>query len=85
VLVWHDLLGLYEGHSPRFVKRYADLAGEIQRALEAYADEVRAGSFPDEQHTYSIPDEELALFEEALTRAPARPRKRGSSRTRPAG
>ena len=70
VLVWHDLLGLYEGHSPRFVKRYADLAVEIQRALEAYADEVRSGAFPEEQHTYSIPDEELATFE--ARRAPRR-------------
>jgi 3-methyl-2-oxobutanoate hydroxymethyltransferase len=66
VLVWHDLLGLYEGRSPRFVKRYADLAGEIQRALEAYAAEVRSGAFPEEQHTYSIPDEELALLDEAV-------------------
>jgi 3-methyl-2-oxobutanoate hydroxymethyltransferase len=66
VLVWHDLLGLYAGHSPRFVKRYADLAGEIQRALEAYSGEVRSGAFPEEQHTYSIPDEELALFEASL-------------------
>lgn len=66
VLVWHDLLGLYEGRSPRFVKRYGDLAAEIQRALEAYATEVRSGAFPEEQHTYAIPDEELALFEEAL-------------------
>ena len=69
VLVWHDLLGLYAGHSPRFVKRYADLAGEIQRALEAYAGEVRSGAFPEEQHTYSIPDEELALFEASLENA----------------
>ena len=73
VLVWHDLLGLYDGHSPRFVKRYADLAGEIKRALEAYADEVRAGSFPEEQHTYSIPEEELALFRAALQES-VRPR-----------
>jgi 3-methyl-2-oxobutanoate hydroxymethyltransferase len=63
VLVWHDLLGLYEGHSPRFVKRYADLAGEITRALEAYVAEVRSGAFPDEQHTYAMPEEELAVFE----------------------
>jgi 3-methyl-2-oxobutanoate hydroxymethyltransferase len=66
VLVWHDLLGLYDGRSPRFVKRYADLAAEIQRALEAYAGEVRSGAFPEEQHTYSIPEEELALFEASL-------------------
>ncbi len=66
VLVWHDLLGLYDGHSPRFVKRYADLAGEIQRALAAYAADVRERRFPEEQHTYSMPGEELAAFEEAL-------------------
>jgi len=63
VLVWHDLLGLYEGKAPRFVKRYADLATEARRALEAYVDDVREGRFPEEQHTYGIPDEELAEFE----------------------
>jgi 3-methyl-2-oxobutanoate hydroxymethyltransferase len=63
VLVWHDLLGLYEGSAPRFVKQYADLAAEIRRALEAYVTEVRTGAFPGEQHTYSIPAEELAAFE----------------------
>ena len=66
VLVWHDLLGLYEGHAPRFVKQYADLAPAITEAVERYAADVRGGSFPEEQHTYSIPDEELALFEEAV-------------------
>ena len=63
VLVWHDLLGLYAGKAPRFVKRYADLASEAKRALEAYVDDVREGRFPEEQHTYAIPDEELAAFE----------------------
>jgi 3-methyl-2-oxobutanoate hydroxymethyltransferase len=63
VLVWHDLLGLYEGKAPRFVKRYADLAGEARRALEAYVDDVREGRFPEEQHTYTIPDEELEAFD----------------------
>jgi len=63
VLVWHDLLGLYEGKSPRFVKRYADLAGEAKRALEAYVDDVRERRFPEEQHTYAIPEEELEEFE----------------------
>jgi 3-methyl-2-oxobutanoate hydroxymethyltransferase len=63
VLVWHDLLGLYEGKAPRFVKRYADLAGEAKRALEAYADDVRERRFPEERHTYAIPDEELESFE----------------------
>ena len=63
VLVWHDLLGLYEGKAPRFVKRYADLAGEARRAVEAYVDDVREGRFPEEQHTYTIPDEELDAFD----------------------
>ena len=66
VLVWHDLLGLYEGHAPRFVKQYADLATEIRRAVGAYVDEVRERRFPEEQHTYSMPEEELAAFEEAV-------------------
>jgi 3-methyl-2-oxobutanoate hydroxymethyltransferase len=72
VLVWHDLLGLYAGPTPRFVKRYAELAEEIERALAAYVGEVRSGAFPEERHGYSIPDEELARFE-ALLAARARP------------
>jgi 3-methyl-2-oxobutanoate hydroxymethyltransferase len=63
VLVWHDLLGLYEGRTPRFVKQYADLRGEIGRALAAYAADVRSGAFPEERHTYAMPEEELARFE----------------------
>jgi 3-methyl-2-oxobutanoate hydroxymethyltransferase len=62
VLVYHDLLGLYQGKSPRFVKRYAELAGTIQEALEHFAEDVRSGAFPAEEHTYSIPEEELAAF-----------------------
>jgi 3-methyl-2-oxobutanoate hydroxymethyltransferase len=66
VLVYHDLLGLYEGRAPRFVKRYADLATEIRAALERYAADVREQRFPEEKHTYSIPEHELAEFETTL-------------------
>lgn len=66
VLVWHDLLGLYEGHAPRFVKQYAELAPAIGAAVELYADEVRSGAFPEERHTYAMSEEELALFEQEL-------------------
>jgi len=66
VLVWHDLLGLYDGQSPRFVKQYANLAAEIQNAVEAYVADVRERRFPEEQHTYAMPEDELALFEESL-------------------
>ena len=65
VLVLHDLLGLYEGRSPRFARRYADLATEIRGALERYRDEVRSGAFPTEEHTYAMPEDELAAFLEA--------------------
>jgi 3-methyl-2-oxobutanoate hydroxymethyltransferase len=62
VLVWHDMLGYYEGHAPRFVKRYADLGAVIVEALSRYAEEVRSGEFPEEQHTYKMPAEELEAF-----------------------
>jgi 3-methyl-2-oxobutanoate hydroxymethyltransferase len=72
VLVLHDLLGVYAGHKPKFVKRFADVRGESLKGVRAYAEEVRVGRFPDEErHTYSIPQEELEEFaryleEEAL-------------------
>ncbi|HET7136821.1 MAG TPA: 3-methyl-2-oxobutanoate hydroxymethyltransferase [Gaiellaceae bacterium] len=66
VLVWHDLLGLYEGTPPRFVKQYADLAPVIRDALGRYAADVRDGAFPEPRHTYSMSDGELALFEHEL-------------------
>ena len=67
VLVYHDLLGLTEGHLPRFVKRYANLSREIRDALEAYVDEVRTGAFPEERHTYAMPDAERERFEPTRT------------------
>jgi 3-methyl-2-oxobutanoate hydroxymethyltransferase len=66
VLVYHDLLGLSEGHLPRFVKRYANLSAEIRDALSAYAEEVRSGAFPDDEHSYAMDESELAEFETAL-------------------
>jgi 3-methyl-2-oxobutanoate hydroxymethyltransferase len=69
VLVYHDLLGLTEGHLPRFVKRYANLSREIRDALEAYATDVRSGAFPDEHHAYEMPEVELAAFEATVARS----------------
>ena len=68
VLVFHDLVGLYQGRSARFVKHYADVGTNIRDALERFVADVRAGAFPEEEHTYSMPEEELALFESGLTR-----------------
>jgi 3-methyl-2-oxobutanoate hydroxymethyltransferase len=62
VLVLHDLLGFYEGRSPRFAKRYADIGGDIRSALERFGAEVRSGAFPAEEHTYAMPEEELEAF-----------------------
>ena len=63
VLVYHDLLGLTEGHTARFVKRYADLATVIRDALAAFVADVRSGAYPEERHTYGMPADELAAFE----------------------
>jgi 3-methyl-2-oxobutanoate hydroxymethyltransferase len=52
VLVWQDMAGLRTGRTPRFVKRYADLHGELRRAAETYAAEVADGTFPGEEHTF---------------------------------
>jgi 3-methyl-2-oxobutanoate hydroxymethyltransferase len=60
VLVLHDLLGVYDGHQPKFVKRFAEVRKESLKGVRAYTEEVRARTFPnEEQHTYSIPQEEL--------------------------
>lgn len=52
VLVWQDMTGLRTGHLPRFVKRYADLAGTLDDATRRFADEVRTGRFPSDEHTF---------------------------------
>jgi 3-methyl-2-oxobutanoate hydroxymethyltransferase len=70
VLVLHDLLGLYDGGSPRFAKRYAEIGAEIQSALERFAREVRSGVFPEEEHTYDMPEGELSAFLSGSKAAP---------------
>jgi 3-methyl-2-oxobutanoate hydroxymethyltransferase len=52
VLVWQDMAGLRTGKMPRFVKRYADLAGELTGAVHAFAAEVREGAFPAQEHAF---------------------------------
>lgn len=56
VLVLHDLLGLYTRQSPRFARRYADLAGVIRTAVGEYADDVRGGAFPGPEHSFEMED-----------------------------
>jgi 3-methyl-2-oxobutanoate hydroxymethyltransferase len=74
VLVLHDLLGIYDGRTPKFVKRYAEVRTAMVDGLRSYAAEVRSGDFPGAEHIYSIEPAELAdlkryLEQETLTSA----------------
>ena len=62
VLVTHDLLGLFDRFTPKFVKKYANLHGEMLRAFSEFMAEVKAGSFPGEEHSVEMPDEEWETF-----------------------
>jgi 3-methyl-2-oxobutanoate hydroxymethyltransferase len=68
VLVYHDLLGLFDRFTPKFVKQYATLNIDILAALTTFRDEVKARTFPAEEHTYNVEEEELAAFVNSLDR-----------------
>ena len=70
VLVFHDLLGIYDGHAPRFAKRYGEMREQMIAGVAAYAADVRGGSFPGPEHIYSIDDDELLTFEAGLDDTP---------------
>ena len=58
VLVYHDLVGLFERFTPKFVKQYVNLSPEIKEALIQYKTEVEEGTFPGPEHTFSMKQEE---------------------------
>ena len=62
VLVTHDLLGLFDRFTPRFVKKYADLHGEMERAFGEYLREVQNRTFPAHEHTVELPNDEWEAF-----------------------
>ncbi len=62
VLVYHDLVGLFDRFTPKFVKRYANIGPIIEEALSSFASDVEDGSFPTVDHTYQISDEEYRSF-----------------------
>ena len=66
VLVFHDLLGIYDGHAARFVKRYADVRDAMIKGMTAYADEVRARRYPEEEHGYTMAPDEIARLHDLL-------------------
>ena len=57
VLVFHDLVGLFSGFTPTFVKRYVEAGEAMRDAVARYAEEVRSGAFPAERHSFAIKDE----------------------------
>ena len=67
VLVFHDLLGIYDGHVARFAKRFADVRAHMVAGVAEYASEVRSLAFPAAEHCYSIDDEQLAAFRAGLS------------------
>ncbi len=60
VLVLHDLIGLYPSFTPKFAKRYVDVAGMIKQALQNFTVEVRNGVFPEEQHVFRMDEDQRA-------------------------
>jgi 3-methyl-2-oxobutanoate hydroxymethyltransferase len=76
VLVFHDLLGITTGRMAKFVKRYADVHGEMVDGVSRYVEEVRSRHFPEPDHVYGVEPAELAelrryLYQESLTSAKA--------------
>ena len=64
VLVLHDLLGIHDGHTARFVKRYANVRKEMVKGMTAFAEEVRSRRYPGAEHGYTMaPDEVVRLHE----------------------
>ena len=62
VLVYQDMLGLTTGHTPKFVKRFADLGTLMRQGITDYINETKSGEFPAAEHTYKIDDEVIAAL-----------------------
>jgi 3-methyl-2-oxobutanoate hydroxymethyltransferase len=66
VLVFHDLLGIYDGHAARFVKRYANVREAMVTGVEAYAADVRERRYPEPEHGYTMAPDEAARLKQLL-------------------
>ncbi|MBP1694041.1 MAG: panB [Chloroflexi bacterium] len=67
VLVTHDLLGLFDRFTPKFVKKYANLHAEMARAFTEYKNDVEGCAFPGEEHSVEMPEEEWQALMETIT------------------
>jgi 3-methyl-2-oxobutanoate hydroxymethyltransferase len=70
VLVAHDLLGMFDRFTPRFVKRYAELGAAMREAFAAYKKDVDAHAFPGPEHSYTMTDEEWKAFQAGTVKRP---------------
>jgi len=68
VLVTHDLLGLFDDFTPKFVKRYANLRETMADAFQQYQADVKEGKFPAHEHSYSLDPAEARALEELLVK-----------------
>ena len=67
LLIYADMVGMYDNFTPKFVKKYADVGAELLRGFTEYCKEVRDGNFPDDnEHTYKISEEEVERLMEYL-------------------
>lgn len=66
VQVWHDLLGLYDGRSPRHARRFAEIGEAMEAAIRQYAEEVKAGAFPTEANSARMDEAALGEALEAV-------------------
>jgi 3-methyl-2-oxobutanoate hydroxymethyltransferase len=73
VLVYHDLLGIYDGHVARFVKRYANVREQMIAGVKAYAEDVRARRYPEEEHGYTIAPDELERLHTLMSEGTGEP------------
>jgi len=67
VLVVHDMLGLFQRYTPKFVKKYIDTSALITKAIEEFKFEVIQGKFPDQEHSFTIKEEELKKLSEDIS------------------
>ena len=73
VLVFHDLLGIYDGHAARFVKRYASVREEMIRGVSEYAREVRERRYPAPEHGYTMAPDEVERLHELINEPAGEP------------
>jgi 3-methyl-2-oxobutanoate hydroxymethyltransferase len=66
VLVFHDLLGIFDGHAARFVKRYANIRQAMIDGVASFADDVRNRRYPEAEHGYTMAPDEAARLKELL-------------------